>query len=146
MPGTTLNKVDAINVAAPKGGHIWIHDNEFYHCHEAVDIAGEGEHVVERNKIIAPSRWHGIKLHSQLASLSDTVVRSNLIVGAYAWGIAIKNRTRVKIPTIPSSRGLSGAGPLPWATSAIHRRRGRLPTAPSRATRSGTTSSGAWST
>ena len=97
MPGTTPNKVDAINVGAPKGGHIWIHHNEFYWTADsAIDIAGESNHLVEHNKIIGISINGGIKFHSQFSHLSNSTIRGNLIVGG-DWAMAIEATSGVRI-------------------------------------------------
>jgi len=98
MPGTRPNKVDAINAGAPKGGHIWIHHNEFYWTADsAIDIGGESDHLIEHNKIIGISLFGGIKLHSQFSHLGNSTVRNNLIVGSDEWGMTIQAASGMRI-------------------------------------------------
>ena len=138
-------KWDAINVAAPKGGRFWIHDNEFYHTNEAIDVAGDSGHVIEHNFIVATSQYQGIKVHSQFSHVSDTKIRGNVIVGAWGYAIAVENISDSEIShnTIYSVPHPDGGGGVRSTWGIWTATRPRRTTARSRGISSPTTSRGA---
>ena len=91
------SKRDGVTVQTPRGGHFWIHHNEFFYCNEAIDICGESNHIIEYNLIVGTSRYHGLKLHSQFSQVTNSIIRGNVIVGAAGWGIAVENIKNCRI-------------------------------------------------
>ena len=115
-----VNKADAINASRPLS-HVWIHDNEMYHCNEGIDVAGGTDHLIEGNLIVETTEFQGIKLHSQRNHISNVVVRRNVIIGTKSWGLVLQNVSKCQVYNNTISGGGYGAAFIGDAEASVYK-------------------------